>query len=163
MPSNGIYTYTLKAGMMTFVPVPGKVIYTQGKEYSPITLPSFIQKTKQKLVATNIKNKTLGHVPYIYNNLPTKHRSPQKLQCIMRLQAYREQQKTGSYTWTFLDIEAPSDSISCDIRKATHGMGLETHSRNGLAPSWVAEKLQPHLQEKHWECLWSSKLYRGAF
>jgi hypothetical protein len=51
---------------MMFIPVPGKVNYTQGSEYSPTSLPSYIQKMKQKLVATNINNKTMGHVPYIY-------------------------------------------------------------------------------------------------
>jgi hypothetical protein len=37
-----------------------------------------MQKTIQKLMARNIKNETLGHVPYIYNNLPSNpevHRS----------------------------------------------------------------------------------------
>jgi hypothetical protein len=30
-----------------------------------------MQKMMQKLVARNIKDETLGHVPHIYNNLPT--------------------------------------------------------------------------------------------
>jgi hypothetical protein len=148
---------------MMFIPVPAKVIYTQGKEYCPITLPSFIQKTKQKLLTRNINNKTLGQWPYIYNNLPTKHRSQQISQCIMWLDTYMEQQKTGSCTWMFLDIEAASDSTSCDIRNAAHGMQFETNFSNGLATSWVAQKSQPHLQEKHWKCLWSSAVNRGAF
>ena len=122
-----------------------------------------MQKTMEKLVTENINNKTLGHVPYIYNNLPTKQGSPQKSQCIMWLHTYREQWKTGSYTWAFLDIEAASNSTTCDITKAVHGMGLEIHSSNGLAPSWVTEKSQPHLQEKHWKGLWPSTVHRGTF
>ena len=106
---------------------------------------------------------TLGHVPYIYNNLPTKQGSPQKSQCIMWIHTYREQQKTGSHTWAYLDIEAASNSTTCDTTKAAHGMGLETHSSNGLAPSWVTEKSQPHLKEKHWKGLWPSTIHRGAF
>ena len=35
----------------------------------------------QKLVAMNIKDETLGHVPYIYNNLPTNQGRAQKLHC----------------------------------------------------------------------------------
>ena len=42
-------------------------------------------------------------------------------------------------------------------------MGLETHSSDGLAPGWVAEILQPHLQEKHWRVLWQNVVCRGAF
>jgi hypothetical protein len=34
----------------------------------------------QKLVASNIRDEILGHVPYIYNNQPTNQGSPQKPQ-----------------------------------------------------------------------------------
>ena len=68
---------------MTFVRVPGMVNYTQDKAYCAISLLSFVQKTMEKLVTKNINNKTLGHVPYIYKNVPTKQESPQKSQCIM--------------------------------------------------------------------------------
>jgi len=57
---------------MTFVPVPGKINCTQAKVYSTISLLS-MQKMMQKLVARNIKEETVGYVPYIYNNLPTNH------------------------------------------------------------------------------------------
>jgi len=39
----------------------------------------------QKFVARNIKDETLGHVPYIYNNLLTNQGRAQKLQCTMWL------------------------------------------------------------------------------
>ena len=110
---------------VTFIPVPGKVNYTQGKAYCAISL-SFIQKTTQKLVTRNINDRTLWHVPYIYNNLPTKQGSPQKSQSIMWLHTYREQQKTWSYTPALLDIEEASDITPCDITKAAcpwHGFG----------------------------------------
>jgi len=55
--------------------------YTQAKVYCPISLLSFMEKTMQKLVARNIKDETLGHVPYIYNNLPTNQGRTQKPQC----------------------------------------------------------------------------------
>jgi hypothetical protein len=42
-------------------------------------------------------------------------------------------------------------------------MGLETHKSDGLAPYWEAEKLQPHLQEKHWRGLWPHAVNREAF
>jgi len=61
-----------------------------------------MQKTMQKLVTKNIKDETLGHGTYTYNNLPTNHVSPQKPQRTMWLQLYRKQWKTGSYTWAFL-------------------------------------------------------------
>ena len=32
-------------------------------------------------------------------------------------------------------------------------MGLETHSKNGLAAAWMAENLQPHTKEKQWSGL----------
>jgi hypothetical protein len=56
---------------MKFKPAPGKANYTEAKGHHPITLLSFIQKMMQKLVTRNIKDNTFGHVPYIYNNLPT--------------------------------------------------------------------------------------------
>jgi hypothetical protein len=53
-----------------------------GTAYHPISLLYFKQKTMKKLVARNIKVKTLGHVPYNYN-IPTIQGIPQKLQCTM--------------------------------------------------------------------------------
>jgi hypothetical protein len=55
---------------MMFIPVPGKVYYIQAKAYCAISLQSFMQKIIQKLVTRN-RDKTSGHVRYIYNNLPT--------------------------------------------------------------------------------------------
>ena len=37
------------------------------------------------------------------------------------------------------------------------------HNIHGLAPCWVAEKLQPHSQEKHRRGLWPTAVSRGAF
>ena len=85
-----------------------------------------------------------------------------KLQCIIWLHTNREQRKTGSYTRVLLDIETASDSTPCDITKAAHGMGLETHSSNGLALVLGGRKIS-HLQEKHWKGLWPSAGHRGAF
>jgi len=42
-----------------------------------------MQKMVEKLVARNIRDETLGYVPYIPNNLPTNQGSPQKPQCIV--------------------------------------------------------------------------------
>ena len=61
---------------MMFIPVPGKVNYTQAKAHCPINLVSFMQKTMQKLVTRNIKEETLGHDTYIYKNLPKNQVSP---------------------------------------------------------------------------------------
>jgi len=49
---------------MTFVPEPGKINCTQAKVYCPISLLS-MQKMMQKLVARNMKEDTVGYVPYI--------------------------------------------------------------------------------------------------
>jgi len=49
---------------MTLLHAPGKVNYTQAKAYSPVRLLSFTQKMMQKLVATNIRDETLGNVHY---------------------------------------------------------------------------------------------------
>jgi len=61
---------------MMFIRANGKVSYTQAKAYCPIILLSFMQKTMQNFVTRNVKEETMGHVPYIYNNLPTNHGSP---------------------------------------------------------------------------------------
>ena len=66
-----------------FLPVPRKANYTQAKGYYPLSLLSFMHKTMQKLATRNIKDETMGHIPYIYNNLPTHKARLQKLQCIM--------------------------------------------------------------------------------
>jgi hypothetical protein len=68
---------------LMFIPVPRKANYTQAKGYYPTSLLSFMQKMMQNLATRNIKDETMRHVPYIYNNLPTNQLSPQKLQCIM--------------------------------------------------------------------------------
>jgi len=57
-----------------------------------------MQKTTQKLVTRNIKDEILGHVPYIYNNLPINQWSPAKPQWTMLLHIYSKQRKTESYT-----------------------------------------------------------------
>jgi len=48
-----------------------------------------MQKMMQKLVTRNIKDETLGHVPYIYKNLPTKTR-----------QVHRNRNAPCDYTYT---------------------------------------------------------------
>jgi len=82
----------------------------------------------QRLVTRNIKDETMEHVPYIYNNQAIYQGSPHKPQCTMWLHIYRKQQKTGSYTWTFLYIVGASDSTAHDITKSPNDIGLETHS-----------------------------------
>jgi hypothetical protein len=59
---------------MMFIPANGKVNYTQEKAYG---------KMNQKFVTRNVNDETMGHVPYIYTNLPTNQVSPQKAQCTM--------------------------------------------------------------------------------
>ena len=58
-------------------------ILSVSKAYCPISLLSLMQETMQKLVNRNIRDETLGYVPYIYKNLPTHQGSPQKPQSIM--------------------------------------------------------------------------------
>ena len=109
---------------MMFTPAAGKVNYTQAKAYRPISLLPFMEKTMKKFEARNITDETLGNVPYIYKNLPTNQGRPHKPQCTMRLHIYRKQWKTGSYTWSFLDVEEVSDSTSRDITEAAKWPGL---------------------------------------
>ena len=108
----------------TSIPAPGKVNYTQAKAYWPTSLPSFMQKTMQKLVTRNMKDEILGHDTYIYNILPTNQVIPLKPQCTMWLHFYRKLWKTGSYTSASLDTEGASDSTSRDITKAAKWHGL---------------------------------------
>jgi len=81
--SNGKCTQGLGAGQDDIYTVPGRVNYIVTKGYYCINLLYFMQKTMQKLVASNIRDETLGHVPYIYNNQPTNEGSPKKQQCTM--------------------------------------------------------------------------------
>jgi hypothetical protein len=37
---------------------------------------SFKQKAMEKVVGSNFRDETMGHVPYIYNNQPTYQESP---------------------------------------------------------------------------------------
>ena len=120
-----------------------------------------MQKIMEKLVTRNIRDETLGYVPYISNNLPTNQGSPQKLQCTMWLHIYRKQQKTESYTWAFLDIQGVSKSTSSDITMAAkwHGLG-DTLVMDWLHAEW--QKNYSHTQEKHWRGLWPSAVHRGG-
>ena len=123
---------------------------TQAKAYCPISLLSFMQKTTQKLVTRNIKDDTLGNVPYIYINMPTNQAIPQTLQCTMRLHIYRTQWKRGSYTWAFLDIEGVPDSTSCDITKAEKWLGLG----DTLAMDWLHTGWQKNYSHTHRNNVW---------
>jgi hypothetical protein len=108
----------------------------------------------QKLVTRNIKDETMGHDTYKYNNLFTNQLSPQEPQCTMWLHIYRMWWKRGSYAWAFLDIVGPN--------KDCHMTWAWRHTSDGLAPCWVTEKLQPHSQEKHWRGLWPTAVHRRA-
>jgi len=65
---------------MTLIPESGKANCTDSKGYLT-SLLSFMQKTMQKMVIRNIWGQSMGHVPYIYTNLPTNQGSPHKLEC----------------------------------------------------------------------------------
>ena len=55
---------------MTFVPALVKVTYTQAKTLVPLVYcPS--GRKQCKFGDRNIKDETMGHVPYIHNNLPS--------------------------------------------------------------------------------------------
>ena len=118
------YTYRLEVGPDDVSTCTWESHFNQGKAYYSISLLSFMQKTMQQLVTSNIRSESLGYFPYTYNNLPTNQGSPQKLQCTMWLHIYRKQWKTESYTWTVLDTEGASDSTSCDITKAAKWHGF---------------------------------------
>jgi hypothetical protein len=108
--------YTLKSNTVIVGPITHDIL-SASKAYFSISLLSFMQKTMQKPLNRNIRDETLGNVPHIYNNLPTKQWSTQK-------HVYWKQQKTGSYSWPFLDIEGLSYSTSCDITKAAKWNGI---------------------------------------
>jgi hypothetical protein len=61
---------------MMYIPATGKPNYTQAKAYCPISLLSFMWKMTQKFETRNVRDETMGNVPYIYNKLPTNHGSP---------------------------------------------------------------------------------------
>jgi len=65
-----MYTET-GGGRDTIYTVPGKVICIVAKEYHHNNLLSFMQKAMQRVVGSNIRDETLGLVPYIYNNQAT--------------------------------------------------------------------------------------------
>jgi hypothetical protein len=54
---------------MIFIPVTGNVNYTQTRAYCPFSLLAYIQKMMQKFETRNVREETLGNVPYIYMNL----------------------------------------------------------------------------------------------
>jgi hypothetical protein len=59
---------------MMFVPATVKVNYTHAKAFG---------KINKKFITRNVNDETLGHVTYIYNNLPTNQGSPQKSLCTL--------------------------------------------------------------------------------
>jgi hypothetical protein len=68
---------------MTSIPLPRNANYAQAKGYHPISVLSFMQKMMQKLVARNIREESLGHVPHIYTNPHRKQGSQLKPQGTM--------------------------------------------------------------------------------
>jgi len=72
MCSNGKCTHSLGTSQDDIYTVPGRVNYIVATEYHHINLMSFMQKTMQKVVASNVRDETQGHVPYIYISLHTR-------------------------------------------------------------------------------------------
>jgi len=70
----GYIPRALRQVNMMFIPATGKVNYAHAKANG---------KINTKFRTRNVNDETLGHVPYIYNNLPTNQGSPQKPQCTM--------------------------------------------------------------------------------
>jgi hypothetical protein len=68
---------------VTTTPLPRNTNYAEAKGYHPISLLHFMQKAMQKLVARNIRGKSLCYVPHPYTNLPINHGSQQTPQCTM--------------------------------------------------------------------------------
>jgi len=73
--------------------VPGKVNCIVAKEYHQNNLLSFMQKTMQRVVGSNIRDEILGLVPYIYNNQATYQGSSGKPEVTLEIsQILRELQ-----------------------------------------------------------------------
>jgi len=67
--TRGYIIKRLEAGQNDVYNCTWKINYTQVMAYCPTSVQSFMQKKMQKLVTRNIMDETMGHVPYIYNNL----------------------------------------------------------------------------------------------
>jgi hypothetical protein len=89
-----VCAYKSLPSIFTFIPVHRKANYTGDEGYHPISLMSLMQKTMKKLVTRNIRRQSKGHVPHIYNHLPTNQGTPQKLQRTMWIHLYRKKWKT---------------------------------------------------------------------
>jgi hypothetical protein len=108
-------------------------------------------------MASNIKNETLGQVPYIYSKcLQTRKSKETAMHHVITL--IQEAVVNRKIHLIFLDIEGASDNNSCDITKAArrHGLG------DTLVMGWLHAGWQPHSQEKHWRGLQQSAVCRGA-
>ena len=145
---------------MTSTPVPRNTNCAESKGYNPISLLSFMQKIMQKVLTRNIRA-VIGVCPiYLYQSA-YKVGSPQKPRCTMSLYIHQKQQKTGSYTWAFLDIEGASDSTSCHITKHAkwHGLG-DTLAMDWLHAGW--QKNSATLAAEQCRGLWPTAACSGA-
>ena len=111
-----------------------------------------MQKMMQEVMARNIRGDSVG-ITTISITMCLQAREVHR-NCSAPCDYIYTGRKQGSYTWAFIDIEGASDRTSRDITKAAKWQELKnTHTSDWLALCWVAEKLHPHWQEKHWRDL----------
>ena len=56
---------------MMFIPATEEVNCTQAKAYCPLSILTFVQNMMQKFESRNVRDETVGNVPYIYKNMRT--------------------------------------------------------------------------------------------
>jgi hypothetical protein len=120
---------------VTFIPKPGKANYTNAKAYCPISLSSFMLKTKEKLVDRHIRNKILELHPlhqYQFAYQPGKSTETALHHVITRIEEAVENREVTLRG--FMDIEGAVDSTS-------HSIIIEAAKRHGLEDTicrWIS-------------------------
>jgi hypothetical protein len=112
---------------VTFIPKPGKLDYTEAKAYRPISLPSFMLKTMEKLVDRHIRDGALRIHPLhrIQRSYQIGKSTETALHNVVTCIEYALKHKDIALG-VILDIEVAFDRTSFDtIKQAAERHGIE--------------------------------------
>jgi hypothetical protein len=124
---------------VTFIPKPGKFVYTEAKAYRPISLSSFLLKTMEKLVDRHIRDSVLRTYPLHRNEhaYQTGKSIETRLHNVVpNIESAIEHKDIA--LGAFLDIEGALDRTSFDIIK----QAAEKHGTEHAICRWISAMLE---------------------
>jgi hypothetical protein len=125
--------------MVTFIPKPGKLDYTEAKAYRPISLSYFLLKTTEKLVDRHIRGGVLRTYP-LHQNKHAYQRGKSTETALYNVVTHTESaiEHKDIALGAFIDIEGAFDRTLFDTIK----QAAEKHSIEPVICRWISAMLE---------------------